>query len=90
VESTNITVNGRTPSERIARDLVRDTITSYEDDKNAILVSTFSSHIARIKTIAECAHEIGRKPILIGRSMERYSATAEQMKLVAFPSSCPW
>jgi ribonuclease J len=87
VESTNIMVNGRTPSERIARDLVRDTITSYEDDKNAILVSTFSSHIARIKTIAECAHEIGRKPILIGRSMERYSSTAEQMKLVAFPSS---
>jgi ribonuclease J len=87
VESTNINVNGRTPSERIARDLVRDTITSYEDDKNAILVSTFSSHIARIKTIAECAHEIGRKPMLIGRSMERYSATAEQMKLVSFPSS---
>jgi ribonuclease J len=87
VESTNIGMNGRAPSERIARDLVRDTITSYEDDKNAILVSTFSSHIARIKTIAECAHEIGRKPILIGRSMERYSATAEQMKLVAFPSS---
>jgi ribonuclease J len=87
VESTNININGRTPSERIARDLVRDTITSYEDDKNAIMVSTFSSHIARIKTIAECAHEIGRKPVLIGRSMERYSATAEQMKLVAFPSS---
>lgn len=87
IECTNIEVKGRTPSERIARDIVRDTITSYEDDKNAIVVSTFSSHIARIKTIAECAHEIGRKPVLIGRSMERYSATAEQMKLVAFPSS---
>jgi len=87
IESTNIDVKGRTPSERIARDIVRDTITSYEDDKNAIIVTTFSSHIARIKTIAECAHEIGRKPVLIGRSMERYSATAEQMKLVAFPSS---
>ncbi len=87
VESTNIELRGRTPSERVARDLVRDTITSYEDDKNAIIVSTFSSHIARIKTLAECAHEIGRKPILIGRSMERYSAAAEQMKLVAFPSS---
>jgi len=87
VECTNIEIKGRTPSERIARDIVRDTITSYEDDKNAIIVSTFSSHIARIKTIAECAHEIDRKPVLIGRSMERYSATAEQMKLVAFPSS---
>lgn len=87
VESTYVENRGRAPSERIARDLVRDTITSYEDDKNAILVSTFSSHIARIKTIAECAHEIGRKPVLLGRSMERYSSTAEQMKLVAFPDT---
>jgi ribonuclease J len=87
VESTCVDLRGRAPSERIARDLVRDTITSYEDDKNAILVSTFSSHIARVKTIAECAHEIGRKPILLGRSMERYSSTAEQMKLVAFPET---
>ncbi len=87
VESTYIDNRGRAPSERIARDMVRDTITSYEDDKNAIVVSTFSSHIARVKTIAECAHEIGRKPVLLGRSMERYSSTAEQMKLVAFPDT---
>jgi len=87
VESTYVENKGRAPSERIARDLVRDTITSYEDDKNAILVSTFASHIARVKTIAECAHEIGRKPVLLGRSMERYSSTAEQMKLVSFPDT---
>ncbi|NMB79515.1 MAG: RNase J family beta-CASP ribonuclease [Methanomicrobiales archaeon] len=87
VESTNIGRKGRCPSERVARDLVRDTITSYEDDKNAIVVSTFSSHIARIKTIAECAHEIGRKPVLLGRSMEKYTVTAEQMKLVSFPET---
>jgi ribonuclease J len=86
-ESTNVHLSGRCPSERLARDLVRDTMTSYEDDRNALLVSTFSSHIARVKTIAECAHEIGRKPVLLGRSMERYSSTAEQMKLVAFPQT---
>jgi len=87
VESVNVQENGRTHSERIARNLVRDTLTSYEDDKHAIFVSTFSSHIARVKTIAECAHEIGRKPVLLGRSMEKYSSTAEQMKLVAFPET---
>ncbi|OPX64032.1 MULTISPECIES: RNase J family beta-CASP ribonuclease [unclassified Methanoregula] len=87
VECTNIGRKGRCPSERVARDLVRDTITSYEDDKNAIIVSTFSSHISRIKTIAECAHEIGRKPVLLGRSMEKYAVTAEQMKLVSFPET---
>ncbi len=87
VESTNVHIKGRTPSERVARDLVRDVMTSYEDDKNAILVSTFSSHISRVKTIAECAYEIGRKPVLLGRSMERYASTAEQMKQVAFPQT---
>jgi ribonuclease J len=87
VESTNINEKGRCPSEKIARDLVRDTLTSYEDDKSGIFVSTFSSHIARVKTIAECAHEIGRKPVLLGRSMERYSSAAEQLKLVAFPDT---
>jgi ribonuclease J len=87
VESTYIHRTGRCPSERIARDLVRDAITSFEDDKNGIVVSTFSSHISRVKTIAECAHEIGRKPIFLGRSMEKYSVTAEKMKFVSFPET---
>jgi ribonuclease J len=87
VESTYIHRRGRSPSERIARDLVRDVITSFEDDKNAIVVSTFASHISRLKTIAECAHEIGRKPIFLGRSMERYAVTAEQMKYISFPQT---
>ncbi|MCC7567257.1 MAG: RNase J family beta-CASP ribonuclease [Methanoregulaceae archaeon] len=87
VESPYIHHAGRCPSERIARDLVRDVITSFEDDKNAMMVSTFSSHISRVKTIAECAHEIGRKPVFLGRSMEKYGVTAEQMKYVSFPKS---
>jgi ribonuclease J len=87
VESPYIRHPGRGPSERIAAALVRDIITSYEDDPNAIIVSTFSSHIARIKTIAECAHEIGRRPVLLGRSMEKYGATAERMDLVSFPKT---
>jgi len=87
VESTNVKLPGRCPSEKVAHKLVRDVMTSYEDDKCAMMVSTFSSHIARVKTIAECAHEIGRKPVLLGRSMERYSSTAEQMKLVGFPDT---
>jgi ribonuclease J len=87
VESPYIHRAGRCPSERIARDLVRDTITSYEDDKDAIIVSTFSSQISRLKTLTECAHEIGRKPVLLGRSMEKYSVLAEQMKFVSFPKT---
>jgi len=86
-ESTNVNRKGRCPSEQIAKNMVRDVMTSYEDDKNAIIVSTFASHIARVKTIAECANEIGRKPLLLGRSMERFCVTAEQMKMVRFPDT---
>ncbi|KAF1075068.1 RNase J family beta-CASP ribonuclease [Methanogenium sp. MK-MG] len=84
-ESVNVNMPGRCPSERIAQRLVRDVMTCYEDEKSAMLVGSFASNIARVKMIAECAHEIGRKPVLLGRSMERYSSTAEQMKLVGFP-----
>ncbi len=86
-EVTNVGRRGRCPSEQIAKNMVRDVMTSYEDDKSALIVSTFASHIARVKTIAECAHEIGRKPLLLGRSMERYCVTAEQMKYVRFPET---
>lgn len=85
VESLNLDERGYSPSEQVARLRVREAITFCEDDKNAIIVSTFASQIARIKTITECAREIDRIPVLLGRSMERYNSTAEIMKLVAFP-----
>ena len=75
---------GRCPSEQIAKNMVRDVITSYEDDKMPSL-SCFCPHIARVKTIAECAHG-STKPLLLGRSMERY-CVAEQMKMVRFPDT---
>ena len=63
---------------------------AYEDDKNAIIVSTFSSHISRVKTIAECAHEIGRKPVLLGRSMEKYCGhrRADETRLLPRDHQC--
>ncbi|HOV67973.1 MAG TPA: MBL fold metallo-hydrolase RNA specificity domain-containing protein, partial [Methanoregulaceae archaeon] len=87
VESPYIQHPGRCPSERVASNLVRDVMTSFEDDKNAIIVSAFSSHISRVKTIAECAEAIGRKPVLLGRSMEKYGLTAERMKFVSLPKT---
>ena len=85
VESLNLDDRGYAPSEQVARLRVRDAIMRAEDDKHAIIVSTFASQIARIKTITECAREIDRIPVLLGRSMERYNGTAEMLKQVAFP-----
>ena len=75
-ETTNAAISGKTPSEQIAKDLVWDVLIGSEESKSGILVTTFSSHIARIKAIIEAAHKMGRKPVLLGRSMEKYWGTA--------------
>ncbi len=75
-ETTNAAISGKTPSEQIAKDLVWDVLIGTEESKSGILVTTFSSHIARIRAIIEAAHKMGRKPVLLGRSMEKYWGTA--------------
>jgi len=50
-------------------------------------VTTFSSHIARIKSIIDAAVEMGRIPVLLGRSMERYVGTAQKMGFLEFPDN---
>ncbi|MDG5760392.1 ribonuclease J [Natronococcus sp. A-GB1] len=84
-DCTNASKKGRTPSEKVAREHLRDVLYSVEDYNGGIIASTFSSHIARVKSIIEFAREIGRQPILLGRSMEQYSSTATQVG-IDFPS----
>jgi len=78
-ETTNAGVSGKTPSEQIAKDLVWDVLMGTEETKSGVLMTTFSSHIARIRAIIEAAHEMGRKPVLLGRSMEKYWGTAKRV-----------
>jgi ribonuclease J len=66
----------KTPSEAIARDMLRDYLFGLENERHAILVSTFSSHTARIKSICEFGAEMGRRVVLLGRSMEKYTEAA--------------
>ena len=58
---------------------------SIKDYDGGIVATTFSSHIARVKSLVEFAKEIGREPVLLGRSMEKYSGTAERLGFVDFP-----
>jgi len=85
MDSTRIEIEGKTPSESVARKLVMDTLYETENEDNGIFVTTFSSHVARIKSITEAAVEMGRKPVLIGRSMERYAGVAEEMGILDLP-----
>jgi ribonuclease J len=84
-DCTNAGRKGRTPSEAVARRHLKDVMTSIEDYDGGIVATTFSSHIARVTSLVEFAKDIGRQPVLLGRSMEKYSGTAERLGFVDFP-----
>ena len=84
-DCTNAGKKGRTPSESVAKEHLRDVMQSIEDYDGGIVATTFSSHIARVKSLVEFAEDMGRQPVLLGRSMEKYSGTAERLEFVDFP-----
>ncbi|SIR01763.1 ribonuclease J [Haladaptatus litoreus] len=84
-DCTNAGRKGRTPSESVARRHLKDVLYSIQDYDGGIVATTFSSHIARVKSLVEFADDIGRTPVLLGRSMEKYSGTAERLNFVDFP-----
>ncbi len=84
-DCTNEGSKGRTPSEAVARRHLKDVLYSVEDYDGGIVATTFSSHIARVSSLVEFAKDIGRQPVLLGRSMEKYSGTAERLDFVDFP-----
>ncbi len=86
-ESTNAGHSGKTPSEQIAKDLVRDVLLGTEETDSGVIITTFSSHVARVNAIIQAAQEMNRIPVLLGRSMERYLSIARDMNYIKFPSN---
>jgi len=84
-DCTNANKKGRTPSESVARSELQDVLQSLKDYDGGIVATTFASHIARVKSLVEFAQEIDREPVLLGRSMEKYSGTADRIGAVDFP-----
>lgn len=66
----------KTPSEKVARALVEEVLLTVENQKSAVFVSTFSSHIARLKSIVEYSKKLNRRVFFLGRSMKKYVASS--------------
>jgi len=62
----------RTPSERIARNLIQEGLSYVRDKDSALFVTTFSSHIARLKSIVDYGKKTKREIVFIGRSLYKY------------------
>lgn len=74
----------KTPSEAIAREMLRDVLLGTTTKNSNIIATTFSSHIARIKTIVELAQSLKRKPVFIGRSLTKYLTAAKNAGIIDF------
>jgi len=76
---------GLTPSEAHAREMLREVMEESSNRRGLIFISTFSSHIARLKSIVDISYELGRTPVLVGRSLKNYCKAAINLGLVDFP-----
>ncbi|MBI2148573.1 RNase J family beta-CASP ribonuclease [Candidatus Woesearchaeota archaeon] len=84
VECINGLVEGKTPSEKIARELLKEVLLETDTKGKAVFVTTFASNIARIKSAIEFGKKMGRKVVILGRSMFKFNEAAESLDLVNF------
>jgi ribonuclease J len=84
VESLYADDERKTPSEKIARGLLEDVLLTTTNQDACLIVTTFSSHIARLKSIVDMGKQLDREIIFLGRSLYRYVSAADRIKLVPF------
>ena len=74
----------KTPSEKVARALLEEVMFTVQNQNSAVFVSTFSSHIARLKSIVEFAKKMDREIYFLGRSLNKYVSAAKDAKICPF------
>lgn len=72
------------PSESVAQEMLRDTMLSVSSEGKAMIVTTFSSHLARLKNIIALGQKLNRKIVFLGRSLDKYVAAGERLGLINF------
>lgn len=84
VDSLYAGVDRKTHSEKIARAMVEESLLTVDHGNNGIIISTFSSHIARLKTIVEFSKKLNRDVIFMGRSLAKYVGAAKRVNQCPF------
>ncbi|MBM3233346.1 MBL fold metallo-hydrolase [Candidatus Pacearchaeota archaeon] len=76
----------KTPSENIAKELLEDVFFSTTHQNAGMVITTFSSHIARLKTITEFGKRLNREVVFVGRSLIKYCLAAQRIGKAPFLS----
>ena len=74
----------KTPSEKIARALLQEVLLTIQNRNSGIIVTTFSSHIARLKSIVEFGKQLDREVVFFGRSLDKYATAAKNVGAAPF------
>ncbi len=83
VESTRSQENGKTPSEAVVRERLKDVMEFI--DGGLIIATTFSTHIERIQSILDEVEKTGRTPLILGRSLLKNIELAQRFGLLDLP-----
>jgi len=84
IDSLYATSDRKTSSEKIARNMLEEVLLTTQNRNNGIVVTTFSSHIARLKSIVDFGQQLNREVLFLGRSLNKYSQAAIDLKLAPF------
>src|SRR2546427_1088486 len=82
-DSTNVERVGRTASESSLKPVLRDLIART---RGKFFLSSFSSHLHRIRQLAEVAHEVGRYVVPLGRRMAESVRLGMETGQLALPA----
>lgn len=74
-DSTNILREGQSPSET---DVSKSLAEVIRETKGRVVVTTFASNVARLRSVAEAAMANGRTVVVVGRAMERVVQVARE------------
>jgi ribonuclease J len=74
-DSTNAVRDGRSPSEAEVAVVLAELIAKAPA---RVAVTTFASHVGRLRAVADAARACGREVVLVGRAMERVTQVARE------------
>src|SRR6204780_541832 len=74
-DSTNAVREGRSPSES---DVAKTLTELIRTAPRRVAVTTFASHVGRLRAVADAARAVDREVVLVGRAMERVAQVARE------------
>ncbi len=85
VDSVRSNLKRKTLSEIVVKEMLRDIFIETDIvNTKGVVITTFASHITRLKSIMELTEELGRKLVFLGRSISKYGKAAKNAGIIDF------